>query len=138
MILPQKLLRKIITTGKFGHHAIDENQHYLYVVPDVHGESLLDFSLTIDIPLFLPLFFAGIHLNVELNPSIIAWNTITPSQFDSSLGVGSSITGDGNDLTIMVTISYLDQLSDALWEKKSKSDLFYHCSWKKIPIYLKN
>ena len=127
-----KLLRKIITTGKFGHHAIDENQHYLYVVPDVNGESLLDFSLTIDIPFFLPLFFAGIHLNVELNPSIIAWNTITPSQFDSSLGVGSSITGDGNDLTIMVSYSYLDQLRKSLWDHNDKDDLFLHCSWKNI------
>ena len=127
-----KLLRKIIATGKFGHHAIDENQHYLYVVPDVNGESLLDFSLTIDIPFFLPLFCAGIHLNVELNPSIIAWNTITPSQFDSSLGVGSSITGDGNDLTIMVTYSYLEQLEDSLWEHRNKYDLFYLLSWKNI------
>ena len=55
-----------------------------------------------------------------------------PNYWNASLGVGSSITGDGNDLTIMVTYSNLDQLCKSLWDHNDKDDLFLHCSWKNI------
>ena len=55
-----------------------------------------------------------------------------PNYWNASLGVGSSITGDGNDFTIMVSYSYLDQLSKSLWDNNDKDHLFLHCSWKNI------
>ena len=55
-----------------------------------------------------------------------------PNHWNASLGVHSSITGDSNDLTIMVTISYLKQLRDALRKKRKKYSLFIHCNWKNI------
>ena len=53
-----------------------------------------------------------------------------PNYWDASLVVNSSITGDGNDLTIMVSFSYLDQLHKSLWNNNNKHLLFLHCSWK--------
>ena len=55
-----------------------------------------------------------------------------PNHWNASLGVNSSITGDSNDLTIMVTISYLKQLRDALRKKRKKYSLFIHCNWENI------
>ena len=56
-----------------------------------------------------------------------------PNYWNASLGTATSIIGNSNDFTIIVTYSFLDQLNTWFREEDgNKSDLFLYCAWKNI------